>query len=138
MALYKQLDRIEHVDDLSYWISKVAQRNTWQTVHRNVKYLELSPEYDEPDPSQIPSKHLELTVQQFKVRQALLELNEKCRRLLNELFYLASDNDYKQISAKLGIAVGSIGPARNRCLAKFKKALEKMGINEKNVSKWLR
>jgi len=137
LALYRCLDRIQQVDDLSYWISRVAQRNVWRAVHRAKQGLELAPEYDVPDPDAIPQKQLELTVQQFKVRQALGSLNDKCRRLLTELFYLSDENNYKQISAKLGIAVGSIGPTRNRCLAKFRKALEKVGITEKNVSSWL-
>ena len=136
-ALYRQLDKITQVDDLPYWISKVAQRQTWRAVNRRLKYSELTETYDVEDPDAIPEQELELKVQQSKVRQGLAQLNDKCRILLTRLFMDVGDSDYKKISEELGIAMGSIGPTRNRCLVKFKKILWKLGITEKNVSKWL-
>lgn len=137
MAFYRQLDRIEKTTDLSHWLAKVAQRSTWKVVNRNLKYLELSEHYDVPDPDQIPAEDLQTKVLQFKIRSAMKALNQKCYELLNALFYKADESEYKSIADKLGIAVGSIGPTRNRCLAKFKKILAKWGIDEKNVSSWL-
>lgn len=137
LSFYKQLDRITNLENLSFWISKVAQRSTWKAVNRNLKYADLSDNYDVADPSQIPEGDLELKHQQMKMRLALSELNEKCRQLLIALFYESDENDYKKISEELGIAMGSIGPTRNRCLAKFKKILEKHGISEENVSNWV-
>ncbi len=137
LAFYKQLDRIERVDDLSYWLSKVAQRNTWKAINRNLKYAELPATYDVADPGLIAEEDLELKIQQFKIRRGLNQMNKRCRDLLWSLFFETKDSDYKKIAKELGIAMGSIGPTRNRCLAKLKKILEKMGIDEKNVSKWL-
>ncbi len=137
VAFYKQMDRITQTDDLSYWLSKVAQRTTWRVVNRNLKYVELTDTYDVEDPNQVPEQNVELKVQHFKIRQGLNMLDAKCKNLLHALFYQADESEYKHISESLGIAIGSIGPTRNRCLAKFKKILSKMGVDEKNVSKWL-
>ncbi len=137
LAFYKQLGRIERVDDLSFWFSKVARRNTWKAANRNLKYAELPATYDVSDPGLIPEEDLELKIQQFKIRRGLNQMNKRCRDLLWALFFETGESDYKRIAKEMGIAMGSIGPTRNRCLAKFKKILEKMGIDEKNVSKWL-
>jgi len=138
LALYQRLNRIKHTDDLAYWLSKVAQRNTWRMVQkRQLADIRGNELYDVEDPKDIPQKNLERKVQQSKVRQGLNKLGPRCRLLLMRLFYEAKETDYKLLSEELGIAVGSIGPTRNRCLLKFKKILAKLGINEKNVSNWL-
>ena len=43
--------------------------------------------------------------------------------------------DWLQPAALVTLAIGSIGPTRNRCLLKFKKRLAEMGIDKKTVSK---
>jgi RNA polymerase sigma factor (sigma-70 family) len=54
------------------------------------------------------------------LREALADLPPPCQRLIA---LLAEDPPvpYAQISAQLGIPVGSIGPARRRCLAKLRR-----------------
>jgi RNA polymerase sigma factor (sigma-70 family) len=55
------------------------------------------------------------------LRAALAELPDRCRELLSMLI---SDPPpaYTQISAELGIAVGSIGPIRARCLERLRRS----------------
>ena len=54
------------------------------------------------------------------LREALADLPPSCQRLIA---VLAEDPPapYAQISARLGIPVGSIGPTRGRCLAKLRR-----------------
>ncbi|UWZ45524.1 sigma-70 family RNA polymerase sigma factor [Dactylosporangium matsuzakiense] len=49
------------------------------------------------------------------LRAAFAQLNERCRELLSRLF-ADPPTPYAKISADLGIAVGAIGPSRQRCL----------------------
>jgi len=65
------------------------------------------------------------------------QLDEKCRKLLTLLFYKHDSADYDAVARDMNIARGSIGPIRHRCLLKFKKILEDIGITKKSVSKWL-
>ena len=61
--------------------------------------------------------------QRDALRAAFRRLGERCRQLLGRL--LAEPRpSYAQISAELGIAVGSIGPIRARCLADLRRAPE--------------
>ena len=139
LALHKSLDKLLKVDDLASWIATVAQRHTWKVLHRNRRHpdIELPEPYEVPDPSHIPEKNLALKVQQSQIRQSLNLLNDKCRKLLTLLFYKYDSADYDRVSEELGIARGSIGPIRHRCLVKFRSILEKNGITQKNVSNWL-
>ncbi len=137
LALYNQLKSIENKTDLSYWLSKVAQRTTWKLLQ--FKSRSLDEQLDQQDPadlSQIQDRELLLKLQQFKIRKAVLQLDGKCRILLTRLFYEVDESDYRELAEHLGIAMGSVGPTRNRCLLKLKKILHRMGIDEKNVSTW--
>jgi DNA-directed RNA polymerase specialized sigma24 family protein len=54
------------------------------------------------------------------LRQALLELSPDCQQLI-ALLTADPPEPYAQISARLGIPVGSIGPTRRRCLDKLRR-----------------
>ena len=54
------------------------------------------------------------------LRQALLELPPGCQQLI-ALLTADPPVPYAQISARLGIPVGSIGPTRRRCLDKLRR-----------------
>lgn len=65
-------------------------------------------------------------------RQALLEvavaqLDDRCRTLIESLFYSPKDKSYRQIANELGIPPNSLGPIRSRCLKRLKKILDEMG-----------
>jgi RNA polymerase sigma factor (sigma-70 family) len=56
---------------------------------------------------------------QAALREALAQLPVPCQQLIT---LLAEDPPlpYAEISARLGVPVGSIGPTRSRCLAKLR------------------
>jgi RNA polymerase sigma factor (sigma-70 family) len=62
------------------------------------------------------------------VRDALTELNPRCERLVRMLFFESPPRPYQEIASQLGIATGSIGFIRGRCLGKLRKQLEKKGF----------
>jgi RNA polymerase sigma factor (sigma-70 family) len=55
------------------------------------------------------------------LRQALLELPLECQRLI-ALLTADPPVPYAEISARLGIPIGSIGPTRRRCLDKLRRS----------------
>jgi RNA polymerase sigma factor (sigma-70 family) len=82
-----------------------------------------------PPEEQIPGDPAAATIEQeiieaernAALRAALAELPDRCRELLSMLI---SDPPpaYAKISASLGIAVGSIGPIRARCLDRLRQS----------------
>ena len=55
--------------------------------------------------------------------QEFEELGERCRQLLRVLM-ASPPPSYQEVSAGLGIAVGSIGPMRQRCLRRLRARLD--------------
>jgi RNA polymerase sigma factor (sigma-70 family) len=68
----------------------------------------------------------EATAETERVRrlwQEFEQLDERCRRLLRTLMASPSPS-YQEVSAALGIPVGSIGPLRQRCLRRLRARLD--------------
>jgi len=62
------------------------------------------------------------------LRDAISELPEKCERMVRLLFFENPPRPYENIAEELGMATGSIGAIRGRCLAYLRKHLEKRGF----------
>jgi DNA-directed RNA polymerase specialized sigma24 family protein len=57
---------------------------------------------------------------------AVLQLNERCQRLLRVLS-ASPPPRYETVSEALGLPIGSIGPTRGRCLDKLRRVLTDQG-----------
>ncbi len=62
------------------------------------------------------------------VRDALDELPDRCRRMIELLFFEHPPLRYAEVAARLKLAPGSIGFIRGRCLKRLKQVLEKKGF----------
>ena len=62
------------------------------------------------------------------VRESLSDLSERCRRLLERLYFSKEDSSYAEVAESLEMPVGSVGPTRLRCLASLAQALERRGL----------
>ena len=136
-TLLESIDAIEQPSRLQAWLVTTAKRKTWRTVGR-AKALrpfasgedEGSDElYDLADEGLLPDEALTRLEEQHLVRAALGELGERCRALLQMLFYAAEPPPYSEVAAALGTSEGSIGPTRARCLKKLLDALKKKGFS---------
>ena len=67
--------------------------------------------------------------QQVLVRRALAELPDRHRQLM-ELLVASPPISYQDISARLGMPVGSIGPTRARILARLRETLATVGLQD--------
>ena len=63
-----------------------------------------------------------------RVREAIAALSPRCREMVHLLFFEETPRPYADVAAQLGLAVGSIGFIRGRCLATLKKMLQKAGL----------
>jgi RNA polymerase sigma factor (sigma-70 family) len=59
------------------------------------------------------------------IQNGLRHLQERCRKLLTLLYFDPDEPDYNEISARLQIKVGSIGPTRARCLERLKEFMRR-------------
>jgi RNA polymerase sigma factor (sigma-70 family) len=134
-SLIEQLDNIEQPHRISAWLTTAAKRETWRVIYKQ-KHLQSETLDDEeyeskalkvPDNAPLPDEVLLRLEAQNQVRNAVESLDERCNRLLQMLFYTSEPPQYSEISAALGVASGSIGPTRARCLQKLLAILEAQG-----------
>jgi RNA polymerase sigma factor (sigma-70 family) len=62
------------------------------------------------------------------VRDAIRALPPRCGRIVHMLFFESPARPYQEVAKELGIAIGSIGFIRGRCLKKLRQALAEEGL----------
>ena len=77
-----------------------------------------------PLPEEMPA-HLQ---QEQMVRDVVSGLSQRCERMVRMLFFETPPRPYEDVAKELGLATGSIGFIRGRCLVRLKQQLEKMGF----------
>ncbi len=131
----QNLGRIREPEKTGAWLASTA-RHECLKVLRNARRLTLT---DDPQlldrvsedgtPEQSLMEAEEAAAQSERVRrmwQEFEELGDRCRQLLRVLI-ASPPPSYQEVSAALGIAVGSIGPLRQRCLRRLRARLEARG-----------
>ena len=77
------------------------------------------------DPDRLPDKLLQELEREQILRQVISEQSPECRRLIELLFFKNPPMPYAQAAKALGLATGSIGATRGRCLEKLRQALDR-------------
>ncbi len=63
------------------------------------------------------------------VRESIFALPARCREMIRLLFFTFPPKPYQEVAKGLGLATGSIGFIRRRCLQRLQKMLEKHGLH---------
>lgn len=130
-TLFQKLNDIEEPEKLQAWLVTTARRKTWRTISKNRARRSASDEAtaDEAeaiaDEAPLPDEQLLILEEQHRIRTAVSLLDDRCRKLLQMLFYRQEPPSYAEIAATLGVPEGSIGPIRGRCLGKLLRMLKK-------------
>jgi len=129
--LFEHLDRIEDGARVRAWLVTTARRETLRVLEQARRVAAPAGGDDDgddflanvADTAPLPDELLATLQTQDRVRRAVEQLDERSRRFV-ELFFLQDEPlPYEEIARRLGIAVGSIGPTRARCLAKLRDRL---------------
>jgi len=133
----QHLGRIREPHKAGSWLATTARNESlkvirgWQrlTPTDDPHLLDRISEDRTPEQSLLDSE--EAAAQSERVRrlwQEFEELGERCRQLLRVLM-ASPPPSYQEVSAALGIAVGSIGPLRQRCLRRLRARLDARGAS---------
>ena len=129
--LVGRLDELEQPERVGAWLATAAKHETWRIGRRQatVKARTAAPdregvELEVRDTDPLPEQTLVHAEEQALVRASVDRLDDRCRQLLDLLFYRAEPLPYAQVAVEVGIAEGSIGPIRARCLERLKRLLD--------------
>jgi RNA polymerase sigma factor (sigma-70 family) len=133
--LLSELPRLREHRALPKWLMQTCYHKCLHYQRSAERLVALAPEGTGSDAA-LPgssvdelSEHLLVQLEQEQIlRDAILELPEKCERMVRLLFFEIPPRPYENIAEELGMATGSIGAIRGRCLAYLKKHLEKRGF----------
>ncbi len=120
-SLSRSLGKIRNEQTLPAWLITTTKRQAW----RWVKTQRSAGATLGTGAEAIGNEHFDVEdlERHAQLRRALSALEDKCRELL-QLLYFVARTDYEQVSRTLGMPIGSIGPTRARCLAKLAHLME--------------
>lgn len=117
-------DTIREPRALTGWLVTVARREAWRVAAARRKTQPADQDWlgEIPDPRQNSEDLAVLTEEQRIIWAALRTLPPRCQELLRIVAFVPRP-DYTAVAARLGLARGSVGPTRGRCLQKLRLAL---------------
>ena len=124
--LLQSLDGMSDEGSLRAWLATVAKRHGRRLLIRRLRYQtsEIDDEIiDGLRPGQAKADGIERWELAEWLRSGLERIDERCRRLLRALYFDPSEPSYADIAASIGIAEGSVGPIRARCLKRLRETL---------------
>jgi DNA-directed RNA polymerase specialized sigma24 family protein len=124
MRLVEQLDRLDHPAALCGWLRTTTRRERSRVRRANCRHAAAEQVCDfEGIPDQLTEMgdhELLLAERNATLREAFTSLPSSCQRLL-ALLIADPPMPYTEISSKLGIPIGSIGPSRRRSLDRLRR-----------------
>ena len=124
LRLVENLGRITDPDRLAGWLATTTRREAIRILtkqNREYPVLDGDDEVDDDEQHDPEAR----TIVQDEYRElwiAFAALSERCKALLRVLAVSPLEN-YAQVAVALGMAVGSIGPTRARCLDRLRARL---------------
>jgi RNA polymerase sigma factor (sigma-70 family) len=128
--LFSKLSQLREHRALPKWLMQTCYRECLR--HRRVDnhHVELDPDCIEESPAteRLPDQMLVQLQEEQILRDAMSEVPARCARMIHMLFFENPPRPYEEIARTLGLAQGSIGFIRGRCLARLRKHLEAKGF----------
>jgi RNA polymerase sigma factor (sigma-70 family) len=115
---------------LPKWLMQVAHHQCyrWKRQQQRLVSRDADPDLPEPETPAIAENLVQQTQEEQMVREAMAALSPQCRRLVELLFFESPPRPYGQVAAELGLAVGSIGFTRQKCIDRLRRHLNDLGF----------
>lgn len=125
LTLVRKRDTVENPQAIGQWLLITARRQAWRVANRTQR--------DEPRdeetlaaslaPTDSAEDDLVVDDERRALWRAVQRLPERCQRLLRVIAFDDRPH-YQSLATELGLAVGSIGATRRRCLDSLKNVLK--------------
>lgn len=134
LRLLEHLAKLNDRGKLASWLITTTTRECWRTSNRSRREAPIGeggdasgdapPRPELADPRPLADEEQVQLAEAQRLRQAVEALPDRCRSLVELLYYAEDRPSYEEISRRLGMPVPSIGPTRARCLEKLRKLME--------------
>ena len=128
--LLTRLPEIREPRALPKWLMQVAHHESYRWKKQGQRVVSRDADEDLPEPEVPPIAEglVQQTQEEQILREAMASLTPQCRRLVELLFYEVPARPYTEVAKELGLAVGSIGFTRQRCIERLRRQLEDLGF----------
>ena len=129
--LLVRLPELREPRALPKWLMQVAHHESYRWKRQSQRTVSRDAETDLPEPTTpaIAESLFQQTQEEQMLREAMTVLTPQCRRLVELLFFETPARPYSEVAAELGLAVGSIGFTRQKCLERLRAQLDELGFN---------
>jgi RNA polymerase sigma factor (sigma-70 family) len=135
IELFSELSNLRKTESLKSWLISVTAHQAfhWKKRQRpgQVDLDGMEPEVADAQVRAtdiLAPELLEEVEQEQMVREAIRQLPPRCAEMVRLLFYEHPPLPYAEVARRLGLATGSIGFIRGRCLKRLEKNLMEMGF----------
>jgi len=124
VSLLSHLDSIRSPGAITAWLITATRRESWRVAAAGRKTRPADHDWllTIPDPRAGSEEQAMQADEQRALWEALSTLTPRCQELLRIVAFVPRP-DYDLVAARLGMARGSVGPTRSRCLEKLRVAL---------------
>jgi len=130
LELFSELPRLRKKAAFRSWLITVTAHQSfqWKRKTRRRAEDELTPAFEETLGMNPSPDFIEQVEREQALRDAIARLPARCQEMIRMLFYQEPQVSYRDVAQRLGLATGSIGFIRGRCLKRLQRALEESGF----------
>ena len=130
LELFSELPRLRKPDSLRSWLITVTAHQSfhWSRKLRRRAEDELTDLEAEKLGVDPPAALIAQVEREQRLRAAVAALPPRCQEMIRLLFFHQPQLSYREVAARLGLATGSIGFVRGRCLKRLERSLAKWGL----------
>lgn len=123
LRLVENITKVKDPERLGLWIATTTRRECMRLIEKKARFEPVDPDARFAHVSSSTNVESEVTdrTEAQRIADALVLLSDDCQRLLR-LVLCDPPMSYQEIAAGLGIAVGTIGARRQRCLSRLRAA----------------
>ncbi len=130
LDLFNEMGRLREAEALQAWLVRVTTHKCYHWKRQQAPVDDFGDDgldqltADSPAAAEVMA---DLEREQL-VRDAIRMLPPRCREMIELLFFEHPPQPYHEVAEKLGLARGSIGFIRGRCLKRLKRILQEKGF----------
>ena len=130
MELLTRLAELREPRALPKWLMQVAHHQCyrWKQQQQRMVSRDADPNLPVPQTPAIAESLVQQTQEEQMLREAMAALTPQCRRLVELLFIEIPPRPYTDVAAELGLALGSIGFTRQKCIERLRRNLSERGF----------